>query len=152
PGEAERVLTGSDIAEVAEWMPMSGEVAKVTSPTGMARAIFLLPDDFLRFVYLRMSDWSEEVMELMHPEGGAVSLRRHWEGRYGKGSGSPALVLSRYDGKRALEIFGTVTGSRVAEGGYLPRPRIEGDDLIFPSSLLGALRDQLVETINGIRR
>ncbi|MDE5806667.1 MAG: hypothetical protein K2H76_01005 [Muribaculaceae bacterium] len=150
--EAERLLVGGDIAEVAEWVPMSGEVAKVSSSAGTTRAIFTLPDDFLRFVYLRMSDWSEEVTELMLSGEKAGDLRRHWEDRYGKGYGSPGLMLVRHDGKRALEVFGTVPGSRVAEGGYLPRLRIEGDVLIFPSSLFGALTDQIVETIKGIRR
>ena len=152
PETAVAVVATADLSDLSEWEEMSGEVTTLCIGKQPIRRIFILPEDFCRMVYVRMSDWVECVVETMRDAEATLSLRRHWEGRDGAGTGSPAVSLCRYNGRRGLEIFGSGAGSRVAEGGYLASPSIEGESLRFPPSLKGELIRKLIETINGIRR
>ncbi len=161
PEVAEEVLLRDDYHEdLQEWFPMDGAVMRVQGAGEATRRIFPLPEDCLVFLYLRMSDWTYPVTELV--PAALLSFRRmrdreRMASRVGSGSyrskGIPAVAATRHDGRRALEIFGSVNGSRVAEGGYLPRPRADDEgNLIFPPSLTGRLIERSVEVINAIRR
>lgn len=150
--EAERVLTSVSRESFGEWLPLIGAVSKIYARAGSYRRVLTLPDDFLRLVYVRMSDWGEAVTRVTDPGDVSVSLRRHWLRRGGANHFTPAVTFTYNDGSRALEIFGSVDGSRVADGGYIPRPVVvEKSNLLFPPSLSGELIDRLVETIKHIR-
>ncbi len=139
---AERVILSAEARDFGEGLPIGGATSG---------SLFLLPDDFMRLVYIRMSDWPEGVTHVAESGDVAVSLRRHWLRRGGANHSSPAVALTHKDGKRALEIFGSGAGSKVAEGGYIPRPRFEEGMLLFPPSLKGRLLDKIVEIIKNIR-
>ncbi|MDE6296545.1 MAG: hypothetical protein K2L89_01750 [Muribaculaceae bacterium] len=153
PEAAEKVVSTASIEDIAEWIPLTGSVTPIYSGEVVVRRVLPIPDDYMRFVYLRMSDWTEGVTRLVDSRSDTASLRRYWNMRADRGKRSPAVVKGCYNGKRVLEIFGSVTGSRMAEGGYIPRPHadVEGN-LIFPASLKGELVESLVKTVKEIRR
>ena len=151
PSCAERVLLESDLAEVSEWYPLEGNV--LSDPGVSMRAFLPLPEDYFRLLYLRMSDWPEAETRVMSVGRETASLREYWDSRPGfRRRVHPAVNTGYREGKRVLIIYGTVRGARLAEGGYLPRPREDGaGNLLFPPSLAGELIDETVRTIKKIR-
>lgn len=152
PGEATRVVASADAADFTEWLPISGEVATVWQNGIVYKRIFPLPVDYMRFLYLRMSDWPEAVVKLADMRSEVRGMRKYWTCRDRGEKKSPMVSVGFHEGRRVLEIYGSVSGSRVAEGGYIPKPKVEEDgSLLFPSMLQGALVDRLVKTIREIR-
>lgn len=152
PEVAERVIMEADAEEIREWLPLGVNAIRVRTGE-ICRTLLPLPDDYLRMVYIRMSDWSEEVSRIIDSRSDVISYRRLREKRRGYGRSSiPAVAQVFHDRRRALEIFGSVEGSRLAEGGYLPKPERDGEgNLLFPSSLKVALVERMAETIKRIR-
>ncbi|MDE5789653.1 MAG: hypothetical protein K2H96_00290 [Muribaculaceae bacterium] len=148
---SERVILTADSCDFGEWLPLSGVAVKMGTQDISSGSILRLPDDFMRLVYIRMSDWSENVTRIADSRDVAVSLRRHWLRRGGANHNTLAVALTYHDGGRALEIFGSATGSSVEEGGYIPRPRLQDNEMLFPPSLKGSLIDKIVEIIKAIR-
>ena len=149
---AEAVIISADRESFGEWLPLSGAVRRIGEGSSVGQ-IFRVPDDFMRLIYLRMSDWTVGVTELVSTGDVSVSLRRHWLSRGCDRVCPPFVTMGYHDGERALEIFGSVAGSRVAEGGYIPRPRVEEENkLFFPPSLKHLLTDKLVNIIKEIRK
>lgn len=151
PTVAESVVLAADPSDIAESVPLPGEPVRLAGQ-GVRRILLPLPDQCLRFLYLRMSDWGEEIRGGMELDSVSAGIRRLWSARYGNGYGSAAVAITHYGGKRALEIFGSGEKATVADSGYIPRPEIAGDWLHFPSSLMGSLVGELVRTIKEIRR
>lgn len=85
-----------------------------------------LPDDFLRLVVFRMSDWERPVHTALHEGSAEYQLQ---SSRYAGVRGTPerpvCAIVSRGHG-RVLEYYGTASSSsEVAEAVYIPEPRIE---------------------------
>lgn len=134
PLAAEEVLRQADIREIRESMPFTGEVYW---RGGVARV--RLPEDFIRMVSLRMSDWEEGVTVFMDAGSEAASLRRLWQRRGPLCHRQhPSATLSDNE----LEIYGT-RSSVIDSAAYLPVPRIEEEKLIFPRALLSRLVERL---------
>ena len=153
PEAAREVLVVDDLSQLREWCPLEGVVKRVVVG-GREKRILPLPQDFMRLVYIRMSDWSDAVTKVLNPESDSVRLRRYWEcrGRECRRR-SPAVTSGFYEGERVLEILGSIDGSRPAEGGYLPCPRRdEAGNLVFPSSLEPRLIERIVRKIKEIRK
>lgn len=148
---AERVILSADARDFGEWLPLSGVPVKIYGSGESFSRVFRLPGDFMRLVYIRMSDWGENVTRISDSRDVAVNLRRHWLRRDGADRFTPAVAMTYHDGGRALEIFGSVNGSRVAEGGYIAKPSVtDGARLLFPPSLKGKLIDKMVSIIKDI--
>ncbi|MDE5868626.1 MAG: hypothetical protein K2H18_00195 [Muribaculaceae bacterium] len=153
PEAAERVVSEAPIEDISEWEPLEGIVKPVYVGAVIVRRILPVPEDYMRFVYLRMSDWPEGVTRLFDSRSDAAALRRYWRLRNERDERSPAVGIGYHDRERVFEIFGSVNGSRMVEGGYIPRPRADGEgNLVFPPSLRGELVECLVKTIKEIRR
>lgn len=88
----------------------------------------LLPDDFMRLVSFRMSDWTRALDEAA--EAGSVSYKRQ-RSEYGGIRGSatkPACSLTMRPEGLALEYHGCRSvEAYVAEGVYMPLPTIDAD-------------------------
>lgn len=150
---AERVVAAAPSEEISEWTPLGGAVKPIYNGGAVVRRVLPVPEDYMRFVYLRMSDWTEGVTRLFDSRSDAASLRRYWDMRRSGGLRSPAVGKGYYEGAPVFEIYGSVTGSRLAEGGYIPRPRPDGEgNLVFPPSLKGELVDRLTDIIKDIRK
>lgn len=84
PGVAERVILEADVEEIAEFLPLTGSVIRRSAGT-VTYTLLPLPSDFLRLVYIRMSDWSEEVHGVIGSNSDALGYRRLRERRRGYG-------------------------------------------------------------------
>lgn len=88
----------------------------------------LLPDDFMRLIVFRMSDWSRAVMTAITPMDPEYQL----QGSQYKGlRGTPQMPLCvlniRPEGK-VLEFYSCkTTNAQVSEAVYLPYPRVDTD-------------------------
>lgn len=152
PEMAREVILRADFSELGEFNSLGG------TPTVLARGeekrmLLPLPSDYLRLVYIRMSDWLDTVTDVETRSRAELSYRRFLERRAGYESmGEPALRHTFFRGAKALEILGSAEGSTVAEGGYLPEPVIDpAGSLTFPPSLREALIESLTEKIKEIR-
>ena len=151
PEVAERVILEADSESIGECLPLSGSVVRRTVDDRTV-CLLTLPDDCLRLVYIRMSDWTEPVCRFVSSRSDVAGYRRLRDRRVRAGDkGTPTVVSCYHERKRAVEIFGSVGGSRLAEGGYLPRPVKDPEgNLVFPSSLKGELIEKMVETVKKI--
>lgn len=142
--EAESVVLSARRDEIDEWEDMEGDVEWDGPGHGRIR----MPADFLRFGYLRMSDWPRRVYEFMNPATEAYHLRfgKAWEGRVK----SPAVAIHPGAGGYEVEFIGSRDpGAYIQRAGYLPRPRIDadGDTMRIPRSLTATLTSRVAERI-----
>lgn len=88
----------------------------------------LLPDDFLRLVSFRMSDWTRAVGDAAEA-GSPAYDRQHSEYAGIRGSATkPACALTMRPEGLALEYHGCRSAEAyVAEGVYMPLPTIDAD-------------------------
>lgn len=89
----------------------------------------LLPDDFMRLVSFRMSDWERSVRTAMTPDDPRYAkLSSRYRGIRGNPQRPVCAVVVRPEGK-ALEFHSCRSGNaEVAEGVYLPYPRVDRGD------------------------
>lgn len=88
----------------------------------------LLPDDFMRLLIFRMSDWERPVYEPITAASARYQLQfsRH-KGLRGNPQKPVVAVVSRQEG-RVLELFSCRDNSAtVAQAAYLPFPRVDKD-------------------------
>lgn len=102
----------------------------------------LLPDDFLKLICIKMSDWTLPVTRI------SPVLPIHasrWKGIRGTPE-RPSVVLSlNSSGKRVLKIFSSAPSAVMETGLYSPAPVIASDDsLDIPDSLADKLITALV--------
>lgn len=96
----------------------------------------LLPDDFMRLIAFRMSDWERTVYAAIStndPDYGKQSSR--YKGIRGNVQKPVCAIVNRPEGK-ALEFYSCKSeGASVAVATYLPYPRIDNLDGIDISEL-----------------
>jgi len=104
----------------------------------------VLPDDFLRLVYARLSSWVFAVDEpVIWTDKRYVMLHD----RYATGSWErPAVALSRKGGRKVLELYKAKSGDDAFEAAVMTVPKITGD-AVEVSDLLGVA---LVYYITGL--
>lgn len=105
---------------------------------GPGRGRVLLPNDFLRLVSFRMSDWKRSLTRFMDYGSEAYQLRFFpAKGRAGIRK-SPAAAICREGTHAWLEFIGSTDPGAYAERfSYIPRPEISQDGHIWlPQSLL----------------
>lgn len=88
----------------------------------------LLPDDFMRFVSFRMSDWERTVYTVLSVNEPSYALQ---SSRYGGIRGNvqkPVCALARRPEGMALEFFSCRNNeARIVQAIYLPYPHIDPD-------------------------
>ena len=98
------------------------------------RGRVVLPDDFMRLIYFRMSDWGVGVTEAIS-ESEALYKRQksRWRGVRGNAERPVVAMVSRSGGK-ILEVYSTSEGAQVSEGIYMPYPKVKdgGIDIAEP--------------------
>lgn len=118
--------------------------------SGEEHALFAAPQDFLRLVWLRMSDWpvgvssplvvgSEEYRLRFRPHPGRVRSRR-----------APAVAILRRGDRVSIEVFGTVKGARVVEFDYIAQPAISNEAIDLPPALMPEVCAHLAGRIREI--
>lgn len=92
------------------------------------KGYILLPDDFMRLVYFKMSDWDFGVSEAM-TDASPLYLRQFskWKGVSGNTERPVAAVVNRAEGL-VLEFFsGADDTATVDQAAYVPYPRVDKD-------------------------
>ena len=113
------------------------------------KAVLTLPRDYLRLVYLRMSDWSNGIDILLDTSSEEYMLRSR-AGRRRPRRTSPAAAVRCRGGSRILEIFGTCAGSAITDLDYVAVPVLADGMIDFPPGVFPAVCSGLAETIRAI--
>lgn len=149
PDVAEKVMAGADLRNIDEWLHMDGDF-EWTAP---GRGEMSLPQDFLRLVVFRMSDWKKSVSSVIFSDSPLYSLRfAPGEGRRGIRK-SPAVAITEGATCRFLEFIGSTDPAAYPERcGYLPVPSSFGDDSLWiPRSLLADVVDEAALKVRSLR-
>ena len=88
----------------------------------------LLPDDFMRLVWFKMSDWAYGVSDAITPEDAKYSRQwSRWKGVCGNPERPVVAIVNRSAGN-VLEFFSCHDDTAVVEHAvYIPVPRIDLD-------------------------
>ena len=149
PDVAANVVAGADLRDVDEWLHMD-EDFEWTAP---GRGEMSLPQDFLRLVVFRMSDWKRSVSSVIFADSPVYSLRfAPSEGRRGIRK-SPAVAIVEGATRRFLEFIGSTDPAAYPERcGYLPVPDSCGDDSLWiPRSLLADVVEKAALKVRSVR-
>lgn len=114
--------------------------------TGEDRAEFTLPSDFLRLVNVKMSDWHRGVSTPMASGGDEHNIRMRWPYR----RQAPAIAIARHGDRQVMQLFGTATGSYVAELDWIARPEINELYIDMPAGILPDVCAKLAEMAEGV--
>lgn len=88
----------------------------------------LLPDDFLRLVVLRMSDWERAVHGVITPGDAAYALQRSRRRGVRGNPQRPVVALVRRAEGLALELYSCRSeAATMVQGSYIRVPRIDAD-------------------------
>ena len=107
-----------------------------------------LPEDFLKLVSIRMSDWKRSVTQPVVTGQLDHSLQ---SSRFAALRGNPErpVVMKGFDnaGNRCLRLFTSSRDATLAEGLYMASPDISGDSISIPEGLYHQLVARLAESI-----
>lgn len=95
------------------------------------KGFVILPDDFLRLVSFRMSDWSRTVYDAISENDPRYALQSsRWKGICGNPEKPVAAVVRRSEGL-VLEFYSCRDrDATVAQASYVPVPRVDGAGMI----------------------
>ena len=160
PNASLRTLIREFLPEAAEYVMLEGkntdfsecEQRLENSPLifiDETRALIRLPANFVRLLYLKMTDWDQGIYETLQPGGAeyqlyARSRKRYWEPGVRK---HPAASIGMAFGRRTLEIFNTSLGAEIDQIQYLCRPEFDGVEIDIPQSIFPRVCRRLAQTI-----
>lgn len=110
------------------------------SQEGYGSGSIILPDDFLRLVVFRMTDWSMPVFNAITIDNPLYSVQKS---RFSGVRGNPqkpicAVVNSASGLKLEFYSCSAGTGTTVSDARYIPLPKIKDGSIDIPSKLLTA--------------
>lgn len=108
-----------------------------------------LPDDFLRLICIKMSDWERPVTEITDYTSPFFSLQSSdLEGVRGSAERPVAIPAYKPDGGRAIKLYSSKKGAVTEIALYTPRPLFDDNDYIeIPSDLTERLIMRLAEAL-----
>ena len=143
PDAARMVLAGLPASRLSECSRLP--VAGLRHLSG-SMALLPLPDDFLRLLYFRMSDWDRRVSEALVAGGEAYQLRFREGGRRRRG----AVAVTGAGEEKMLEIFGTGSDSTVVSACYLGAPEIVDGMIDIPASALYDIASKIASMVKEL--
>lgn len=92
------------------------------------KGFVILPEDFMRLISFRMSDWKRTVFEAISETDPQYALQSSkWEGICGNPEKPVCAIVRRSEGK-VLEFYSSRDNRAiVTQATYVPTPRIDGD-------------------------
>ncbi len=92
------------------------------------KGFVILPEDFMRLISFRMSDWKRTVFEAISETDPQYALQSSkWEGICGNPEKPVCAIVRRSEGK-VLEFYSCNDNTAiVTQATYVPTPRIDGD-------------------------
>ena len=139
---APEAVTDTPAELVDNYKPLEGN-GITTMEDGSA--LLPLPDDFLRLHFLRIEGWARPVTGCYLPESLPAALQSCRCPSLRASASRPVAVLTPADGGRALRLYGSHSEpAKIAEGWYLPIPRIDADGFIdMPEASIPILLNRL---------
>lgn len=100
----------------------------------------ILPEDFMRFISFRMSDWERTVYSAITEGDAEYKLQSSkWRGIYGSPEKPVVAIVRRSEGK-VLEFYSSRSSDAyVVQATYQPYPRIEEGGMDIPESCYRAV-------------
>lgn len=115
---------------------------------GPGEAAYRLPDDFLRLVYVKMSDWSSGVVSPLSYDGEEYRLRLN---RKSAARRRRAAVAISYRGdERYLEVFGSDTSATLTALDYVQVPSVQGQYIDLPPALVSDVCARTAEMVSAV--
>lgn len=134
PGILSRLIVESP------WQALASSAKKLTATPVISdgKAVITLPDDYLRIVCLKMSDWGRPVFNALLPgDEKALSQTSKWEGVRGCRNRPVAVETIGSEGRKILELYPGNAEASLEIGLYMPRPEWdENEDMAIPGALL----------------
>ena len=145
PGILRDILTEAPLSLIEGFKPLTG--SPVINSSGMVE--LPLPDDFLRLVSVRMSDWKTSVTELLTTGSKDWSLQTsRWRGIRGNPERPVAFIDYNTSGKRVLKCFSSGNEATLSTGLYVAMPKFDsGGNMEVPDALKYDLATRLAEAI-----
>lgn len=146
--EASRiVLSTLPLASIDECLHLGG---KVQTFSCQDYSYLTLPDDFLRLVYLRMSDWNDGIMSLLvyGEPSQRLRLRRMGGRRFGRVR--PAAAVRCRGDLKELVVYGSSPGAECVALDYVPVPRIKENAIDLPPRALHEVCVRISEMVGDI--
>jgi len=134
PCIAERVVSEASLHEIDEWLELDCDFEWVSPGRGEME----LPNDFMRLVTFRMSDWKHSVSSVISSDSPLYALRFSPLASRRTVRKAPAVAIVEGSCRRILEFIGSEDpGAYLERGGYLPLPHGENpEELWIPRSLV----------------
>jgi hypothetical protein len=145
PDAARAVLSEAALSDI-------DEVSSIGSPAvsfgSDGRGVMTLPDDYLRLVSFRMSDWTRSVTIPMDATGDVYALR--CSSRMSDRLKSPGVAVIHSKSGRTLEIFGSSSDATVALALYVAMPTISDGVIHLPSALVSTVEKRTAEMVREV--
>lgn len=140
---ARQVIEEAPLCRLGQGVPIRGGVAWHDAP-GVGMGLLLLPDDFLRLLVIRMSDWHRDAKIIF-----AHDAEYQWQSsRFPAVRGNPerpvAAIVTTPVGL-AVELYSSHGGAGVtiAKALYLPVPRLVDGTISLPPLLYPDIIDRI---------
>ena len=148
---ARQVLAEAPLSELEEGLPFDAEVVWHYMPAHRWGYV-LLPDNYLRLICFRMSDWCRAATLITQEDP-----RYHWQqSRFPGICGNPQNPIAAevtYPIGRVLEFYscGLDPSTHVTQARYLPIPRLHPDDrtIRLPRRLFYPLINRIVTSLTS---
>lgn len=142
PGILSDLILSSPLDSLSDWKSFSGSFKM--DDNGVVT--FSLPDDFLRLVSIRMSDWQTPVSLIIPMDSDKGKCQKSiWNGI--RGTPSRPVVMEDFSstGQRCLKLFTSGKNATLEIFLYMTRPVIDSSDSIeIPDRLYHSLLSQIL--------
>lgn len=149
PEVLNNLISDSPLCRLCDAVSFPGTVKRDENGDGKLE----LPDDFMRLVSVRMSDWKYPVTEISEP-GHPKSLMQtsKWPGIKGNPERPVVTMETEASGKKVLHLYSSAGSATLSSFLYIPRPEVSSTGILsvpvelYPSLVL-RLADLLSETL-----
>jgi len=132
---AHRVLMDASWSMLVPGSPIRTRLAWRDSP-GRGMAVLSLPDDFMRLLSVRLSDWKRPARIIAADNPSACWQSSPFAGVRGNPS-RPVAVITSYPSGMVAELYSSTAGPsvRLVEAQYVPYPRLVDGFINLPEPL-----------------
>ncbi|MCH5234903.1 MAG: hypothetical protein J1E16_06385 [Muribaculaceae bacterium] len=141
PAALIRLIKEAKTEELTDGKRLDNNVVIDSQGTGTLE----IPRDFLRVVYLKMSDWKRPVTEVTSVSDPAFARQSSpWNGIRGTPERPVVTEVIGSDGSRRLRLHSSAPDATLETGIYIPLPTVSASDIIeIPARLYPAVIEEL---------
>ena len=144
----EELLMQAEVEELCEVKSLN--VSVTVDSLGMVTIV--LPDDFLRLVSVKMSDWKRQVCHITPSDSEHYLWQTsRWEGIRGSPERPLALLGRNLSGERCMRLFSSGQDASLDHLLYIARPKLYPSDLLeVPDNFYNILVCRVAEAIKKL--